>query len=88
MISIEQGLYVRIEEMLGPRAPTPFPLQSGFVLESAYRVLGIYNPSETSDAYLILSNERDEIWFISNRHVRTLGFKSGTVLRLPTRDFT
>lgn len=88
MISFEQGLYVRIEEMEGPRAPMPSPLQSGFTSETAYRVIGIYNPSETSDAYLMLSNERDEIWFISNRHVRTMGFNSCGLLRLPICDFS
>lgn len=38
-----------------------------------YRALGLYNPSETSDAYFVLSNDRDEIWFICNRHLRTVG---------------
>ena len=39
-------------------------------MNHAYRALGLYNPSETSDAYFVLSNDRDEIWFICNRHVR------------------
>lgn len=73
MISYELGMYVRIEEVKGLRVPMPKPLDSGFVVERAYRVLGIFNPSETSDAYLILSNERDELWFICNRHLRTVG---------------
>ena len=73
MISFETGMYVRIEELEGDRAPMPKPLASGFVMSRAYRVLGVFNPSETSDAYLILSNEQDELWFICNRHLRTVG---------------
>ena len=73
MISYETGMYVRIEEMTGDRAPMPAPLASGFANDLAYRVLGVFSPSETSDAYLILSNEKDELWFICNRHLRTVG---------------
>ncbi|HMZ12443.1 MAG TPA: hypothetical protein PKW88_17130 [Plasticicumulans sp.] len=83
MIAYESGLYVRIEEFPGPRAPLPRPLDSGFSPDVAYRVLGLFNPSETSDAYFILSNDRDEIWFICNRHLRTTGIRSGGPLRLP-----
>ena len=70
MIFFEPGLYLRVQEL--ENGPKPFPLQSGFTLESAYRALGLYNPSETSDAYFVLSNDRDEIWFICNRHLRTI----------------
>ena len=87
MISFENGLYVRIEEMGGPRAPTPYPLKSGFSENTAYRVIGIYNPSETSDAYLILSNDRDEIWFISNRHLRTVGLSYNGAFRQSITNF-
>lgn len=83
MICYEIGMYVRIEEMEGDRAPMPKPLASGFVIEHAYRVLGMFSPSETSDAYLILSNERDELWFICNRHLRTAGIREKGPLRLP-----
>lgn len=69
MITIEPGLYVRIEEL--EDGPKPEPLHSGFSHGIAYRVLGLHSPSETSEAYLILSNDKNEIWFISNRHVRT-----------------
>ena len=71
MIFFEPGLYLRVEEL--ENGPKPFPLQSGFSLSYAYRALGLYNPSETSDAYFVLSNDRDEIWFICNRHLRTIG---------------
>ncbi len=71
MISLEPGLYVRVEQ-LAERA-YPLPLQSGFSLETAYRAFGIYSPSETSECYFILANDRDETWFISNRHLRVVG---------------
>ncbi|SFN70634.1 hypothetical protein SAMN05216516_1155 [Izhakiella capsodis] len=70
MLWIEQGLYVRIQEL--DNGPRPLPLQSGFSPDYAYRVLGCFNPSETSDAYYILANDRNEIWFICNRHVRVV----------------
>ena len=64
---------VRVVPLDGPRAPHPLPLDSGFSTGRTYRVLGIYNPSETSEAYFMLANDRDEIWFISNRHLRYAG---------------
>ena len=70
MICIESGLYVVVEEAEHERAPQPFPLANGFSHSYAYRVLGVYSASETSEAYFILSNDRNEIWFISNRHCR------------------
>jgi hypothetical protein len=69
MIFFEPGLYLRVEEI--PKGPLPLPMSSGFSLGNAYRAIGLYNPSETSDAYFILSNDRDELWFICNRHLRT-----------------
>lgn len=70
MLWLESGLYLRVKEM--ENGPRPLPLQSGFSTDMAYRALGCFNPSETSDAYYILSNDRDEIWFICNRHLRTV----------------
>ena len=71
MLFFEPGLYLRVEEL--ENGPKPFPLQSGFSIGCEYRALGLYNPSETSDAYFVLSNDRDEVWFICNRHLRTVG---------------
>lgn len=82
MLWLEQGLYVKIVEM--DNGPRPLPLLSGFNSETAYRALGCFNPSESSDAWYILSNDRDEIWFISNRHLRTVFLKaSAQEFRLP-----
>lgn len=70
MLWMENDLYVRIVEM--ENGPMPRPLSSGFSSQRAYRVLGCFNPSETSDAYMIMSNDRNEIWFICNRHLRII----------------
>lgn len=69
MMFFEQGLYLRVEAMQD--GPKPLPLDSGFSTGNAYRAMGMYNPSETSDAYSVLSNDHNEIWFIGNRHLRT-----------------
>lgn len=70
MLTFHPQMFVRIEELGGPRAPQPLPLQSGFSADRLYRVLGIYNASESSDAFFILANDRDEMWFICQRHLR------------------
>ena len=77
MTTIEADLYVVIQEMASERAPQPRPLLNGFSEGVAYRVLGLNSASETSEAYLILANDRDELWFISNRHVRVHGISRG-----------
>lgn len=71
MTLLESGLYLRVQEL--DNGPKPLPLLSGFSTGCVYRALGLYNPSETSDAYFVLSNDRDEVWFICNRHLRTYG---------------
>ena len=70
MIQFETGMYVVIQQLEGSRAPRPMPLENGFSIGVAYRVLGLHSPSETSECYLVLANDRDEFWFISNRHCR------------------
>lgn len=70
MICLHPDLFVTVEQMEGERAPQPRPLASGFSTGTAYRVLGLHSPSETSEAYFILANDRDEVWFVSNRHFR------------------
>lgn len=82
MIDYERGLYVIIEELA--HGPHPLPLRSGFSKDFAYRVLGIYNPSESGECWLILSNDGDQMWFISQRHVRTYGlYADRSDLRIP-----
>lgn len=74
MIYIQNGLYVAIRQLENPVAP-PFPLASGFSEKFAYLVLGAFSMSESGEAYFIMSNDRDEIWFISNRHLRSCKFR-------------
>lgn len=82
MLTIDPRLFLRVEQL--PGGPTPLPLNSGFNTDTAYRALGLFNPSETSDAYFIFSNDRDEVWFVCNRHLRTVGSIDGcTATRLP-----
>lgn len=69
-IYIKPNMRVRIQEMEGEHAPRPLPLHSGFSQDKTYEVLGLHTPSESAEAFLILRNDRDEMWFISNRHVR------------------
>lgn len=68
MMFFEQGFYLRVEEL--PEGPKSLPLDSIFSTDNAYRAMGLYHPSEINDAYFVLSNDRDEIWFICNRHLR------------------
>ena len=49
----------------------------------SYGFMGVHSPSETGEAYFILSNDRDEVWFIANRHFRTWELRPETnALRL------
>lgn len=84
MLAFTPDLFVVVQQLDGERAPQPRPLASGFSTGTAYRVLGVHTPSETAEAYFILSNDRDEVWFVSNRHFRTHALVPGiTALRLP-----
>jgi hypothetical protein len=74
MLTFEPGLYVRIDQIDNDRAPQPLPLASGFTEGAAYRVVGMHRPSETGEAYLMLVNDRDEIWFVSNKHAKAHAF--------------
>lgn len=87
MIYIEPGLYLRVEQ--AAQRPHPLPLENGFSVDIAYRALGIHSPSETSECYFIVVNDRDETWFISNRHFRVVGlFPEKRNLRFPLADCT
>ena len=64
-------LYVEIVPLETAHPPTPHPVRHGkFDPDYVYKVLGIYNPSETSECYLMLVNPQREIWFIPQRHTR------------------
>lgn len=69
-IYIRPNLYVTIKQLETDHAPRPLPLESGFQENKAYEILGVHAPSESAEAWLILKNDRDEMWFIANRHCR------------------
>ena len=84
MIFIQPGLYLRVEELEGETAPLPSPLQSGFSSEVAYLALGAFSLSESGEAFLFSKTIATEIWFISNRHLRTHTLRpTSTEFRLP-----
>lgn len=61
---------VRVEELTTPNAPVPRPLNSGFSRDLTYEVLAIDNPSESADCYFMLENDRHELWWICQKHLR------------------
>lgn len=80
-MNIDPRLYVEIVPLKGQFAPKPHPIDDAkFDPSKLYKVLGMYNPSETSEAYFVLSNPERQIWFISNRHLRAAGLFDGDEL--------
>ena len=70
-MNFDPRLYVEIVPLEGGHPPRPHPVTEGrFDPAYAYKVLGVYNPSETSECYLMLANTDREIWFIPQRHTR------------------
>jgi len=81
-------LYVEIVPLENGRSPQPHPVLEGrFDPEYAYKVLGIYNPSETSECYLMLANPRREIWFIPQRHTRAFRLIDSDEFFVPKSNF-
>jgi hypothetical protein len=77
-MDISERLYVEIVPYEGERVPQPHPIVDGhFDPKYAYKVLGMYNASETSECYFVLSNPERQIWFISQRHLRAFGLFDG-----------
>lgn len=69
-MNIDPRLYVEIHPFDGPYSPHPHPIeQGGFDPKYVYKVLGMYNPSETSECYFVLANPQRQIWFIPQRHL-------------------
>lgn len=70
LMDIDSRLYVEIHPFEGPFQPHPHPVRHGnFNPDYVYKVIGMYNASETSEAYLVLVNPERQLWFIPNRHV-------------------
>jgi len=69
-MDIDPRLYVEIHPFDGPHPPHPHPIdEAQFDVAFIYKVLGMYNPSETSECYFVLANTRRQIWFIPQRHL-------------------
>lgn len=67
-IHLNPKLYVTLQPLDNVK---PHPINDGrFDPAYAYKVLGLHSASETSECYFILSNTHNEIWFISQRHLR------------------
>lgn len=67
-ITLNPKLYVTLQPLEHVK---PHPVNDGrFDPAYAYKVLGVYNASESSECFFILSNTHNEIWFISQRHLR------------------
>lgn len=67
-IHLNPNLYVTLQPLEHVK---PHPINDGrFDPAYAYKVLGLHSASETSECYFILSNTHNEIWFISQRHLR------------------
>jgi hypothetical protein len=63
-------LYVEIHPFEGEHQPHPHPIHDGqFSRDYVYKVLGVYNPSETSECYFMLANPQRQVWFIPQRHL-------------------
>lgn len=83
-MDIDPRLYVEIHPFEGPRQPHPHPIRDGhFDPQFVYKVLGMYNPSETSECYFVLSNPQRQIWFIPQRHLLAYRLMDSDELFLP-----
>ena len=70
-MNFDPRLHVEIVPLENAHPLRPHPVaDAGFDTAYAYKVLGVYNPSETSECYLMLANTDREIWFIPQRHTR------------------
>jgi hypothetical protein len=83
-MDINPRLYVEIHPFEGLRQPYPHPIRDGhFDPAYVYKVLGMYNPSETSECYFVLSNPERQIWFIPQRHLLAYRLIDSEELVLP-----
>ena len=69
-MDINSRLFVEIHPLEASNAPHPHPIHDAhFDPSLVYKVLGMYNPSETSECYFVLANPSRQIWFIPQRHL-------------------
>jgi hypothetical protein len=87
MTQFNERLFVEIVPLDNERPPQPHPIQHGkFDPALIYKVLGIYNPSETSECYFMMANPEREIWFIPQRHVRAYALIKSDEFFLPRQS--
>ena len=83
-MDINPRLFVEIHPYEGPHSPHPHPVRDGrFDPAFVYKVLGMYNPSETSECYFMLANRQQQIWFIPQRHVLAYKLMDSDEFSLP-----
>ena len=83
-MDINDRLYVEIHPLQSGQIPHPHPVQEArFDPAFVYKVLGMYNPSETSECYMVLANTSRQIWFIPQRHLLAFGLLDSDELFLP-----
>src|SRR5262245_17223350 len=88
-MNLDDRLYVEIAPQQGERPMPLDPLREGkFDPGYVYKVLGMYNPSTTGEAYFALANLQGQIWFIPQRSVRAYGLidSDQMFLKLPSRE--
>jgi len=89
MTQFNPRLFVEIVPYEGEHPPQPHPIDDGkFDPKLVYKVLGIYNPSETGECYFMMSNPEREIWFIPQRHVRAYRLLDSNEFFLPKDALT
>jgi hypothetical protein len=87
-MDINPRLYVEIHPFDGPHSPHPHPITEGhFDPDYVYKVLGMYNPSETSECYFVLANPQRQIWFIPQRHLLAFRMIDSDEFFLPKSEF-
>ncbi len=73
-MDINDRLYVELHPLSSGQIPHPHPItEARFDPGYVYKVLGMYNPSETSECYMVLANPARQIWFIPQRHLLAYG---------------
>jgi len=86
-MDINSRLYVEIHPYEGPHQPHPHPVRDGkFDPAYVYKVLGMYNPSETSECYFVLSNPMRQLWFIPQRHLLAYRLIDSDEFFIPKQD--
>ena len=87
-MDINARLYVEIHPFEGPHQPHPHPIREGrFDPAFVYKVLGMFNPSETSECYFVLANPQRQIWFIPQRHLLAYRLIDSDEFFLPKAPF-